>query len=109
MRLNRSVSHVLATATAVVCLTSLTVALAAQRDAISRIRIKNFGCINEQFYRGAQPGGRDYAALASAGVKTVVDLQQDGEGNEEELVQEAGMNFFRIRLSDTYWAFAETS
>ena len=103
MRLNRSFPYVLATATAVVCLSTLAVSLAAQRDAISRIRIKNFGCINEKFYRGAQPSGRDYAALASAGVKTIVDLQNDGEANEEGLVEAAGMKFFRIGMSDSSW------
>ena len=103
MRLNRSLSYVLATATAVVCLSTLTVSLAAQRDAISKIRIKNFGCINEKFYRGAQPSERDYAALASAGVKTIVDLQNDGEANEEGLVEAAGMKFFRIGMSDSSW------
>src|SRR2546427_2782169 len=107
MRLNRSFSYVLATATAVVCLSTLTVSLAAQRDAISRIRIKNFGCINEKFYRGAQPGKRDYAALASGGVKTIIDLQNDGEADEEGLVEAAGMKFFRIGMSDSSWPSPE--
>lgn len=107
MRLNRSVSHVLATATAVVCLSTLTATLAAQRDAISKIGIRNFGCINETFYRGAQPSKRDYAALASAGVKTIIDLQNDGEANEEGLVEAAGMKFFRIGMSDSSWPSAD--
>jgi protein tyrosine/serine phosphatase len=77
--------------------------LAAQRSAISNIRIKNFGCINEDFYRGAQPSEKDYASLASAGVKTVIDLQQEGEGREQEFVEGAGMKFFRIGLSDSSW------
>jgi protein tyrosine/serine phosphatase len=81
--------------------------LAAQRDAISKIGIKNFGCINEAFYRGAQPSKRDYAALASAGVKTIIDLQNDGEANEEGLVEAAGMKFFRIGMSDSSWPSAD--
>ena len=107
MRLNRSFFHVLAIAIAVVCLSTLTGALAAQRDAISKIRIKNFGCISEKFYRGAQPGERDYSSLAAAGVKTVVDLQQDGETREQGLVEAAGMRFFRIGMSDSSWPSPE--
>lgn len=107
MRVNRSLFHVLATTASVVCLLStLTVSLAAQRDA-SRIRIKNFGCINENFYRGAQPRERDYADLFSSGVKTVIDLQQDGEAHEQQLVEAAGMKFYRIGLSDSSWPSPE--
>src|ERR1041384_6280747 len=95
MRVNRSLFHVRATTVVVCLLATLTVALSAQRDA-SKIRIKNFGCINENFYRGAQPREKDYADLAAAGVKTVVDLQQDGEAREQELVEAAGMAIYRM-------------
>jgi len=80
----------------------MTVTLAAQRDA-ARIRIKNFGCINENFYRGAQPRESDYADLSAAGVRTVIDLQEDGEAREQQLVEAAGMKFYRIGLSDSSW------
>ena len=66
---------------------------------ISRVRIKNLGRINPTFFRGAQPEGRDYADLASAGIKTVIDLQADGERNEEQLVRAAGMEFHRIPMT----------
>jgi protein tyrosine/serine phosphatase len=103
MRVNRGLFHVLATGASVVCLLStLTVALAAQRDA-AKIRVKNFGCINENFYRGAQPRESDYADLSAAGVKTVIDLQEDGEAREQHLVEAAGMKFYRIGLSDSSW------
>ena len=103
MRVNRSLVNFQAMATDVVYLYASTGVLAAQRSAISNSRIKNFGCINEDFYRGAQPSEKDYAHLASAGVKTVIDLQQEGEGREQGLVEGAGMKFFRIGLSDSSW------
>lgn len=107
MRVNRTLFHFLATTTAVVCLLStLAVALAAQRDA-SKIKVKNFGCINENYYRGAQPRERDYADIAAAGVKTIVDLQEDGEAREQQLVEAAGMKFYRIGLSDSSWPSPE--
>ena len=68
---------------------------------VSRVRIDNFGRINASYYRGAQPESRDYADLASLGVKTVIDLQADFDhsGNEEQLVRTAGMEFVRIPMT----------
>jgi uncharacterized protein (TIGR01244 family) len=67
---------------------------------LSNIRIGNFGRIGATFYRGEQPEGRDYADLAALGVKTVIDLQADGENdNEEALVEAAGMKFYRIPMT----------
>lgn len=108
MRVNRKISRVVAgVTTSVLALAVLAVAQAAQRDASSRIRVDNFGCINEKFYRGAQPTGSDYKDLAALGIKTIVDLQQDGERNEQQMVEGAGMKFYRIGLSDSSWPSAE--
>ena len=63
------------------------------------IGIDNFGRINETYYRGAQPDGRDYTDLAALGVKTVIDLQQDGLAIERQFVESAGMKFFRIPMT----------
>jgi protein tyrosine/serine phosphatase len=52
------------------------------------------------YYRGEQPEGRDYADLAAIGIKTVIDLQADGENvNEAQLVKGAGMKFHRIPMT----------
>lgn len=104
MRVNRNFSPTFSAVTmAAAVLALLTVAQAAQRNSSSKTRISNFGCINENFYRGAQPKARDYEDLAAMGVKTVIDLQQDGERNEQQMVEAAGMKFFRIGLSDNSW------
>jgi protein tyrosine/serine phosphatase len=71
----------------------------AETTATTKVRIKNFGKINETYYRGAQPEGRDYADLAKMGVKTVIDLTRDGRADEPGLVQRAGMKFYRIPLT----------
>jgi tyrosine-protein phosphatase SIW14 len=60
------------------------------------IRIDNFGKVNDDYYRGAQPEGRDYADLAALGVRTVIDLTREGRSDEAALVHQAGMNFYRI-------------
>jgi tyrosine-protein phosphatase SIW14 len=66
-----------------------------------KIRIKNFGSINETFFRGAQPKEQDYADLAAMGIKTVIDLQRNGHEEEQSLVEAQGMKFFRIPMSDS--------
>jgi protein tyrosine/serine phosphatase len=66
----------------------------------SSIQISNFGRVDDRYYRGAQPSGRDYKDLASMGIKTVIDLQADGEASEAGQVRNAGMKFFRIPMSD---------
>jgi protein tyrosine/serine phosphatase len=104
MRVNLNFSRTLSVAAiAALALAQLTVAQPAQRNGSQTTRISNFGCINESFYRGAQPKGRDYDDLAAMGVRTVIDLQQDGERNEQQMVEAAGMKFYRIGLSDSSW------
>jgi tyrosine-protein phosphatase SIW14 len=66
-----------------------------------RIVIENFGRINDNYYRGAQPRGQDYADLAAMGIKTVIDLTRDGDRGEPAAVAGAGMRFFRIPLTTT--------
>lgn len=104
MRLKLTCSRTLsAAAITALALALLTVAQASQRNVTTKSNISNFGCINENFYRGAQPKSGDFAELAAMGVRTVIDLQEDGERNEEQMVKAAGMNFFRIGLSDSSW------
>ena len=68
--------------------------------SLSSIRIDNFGRLNPAYYRGAQPQGRDYADLAAIGIRTVIDLQADGDNSAEAgLVEAAGMRFYRIPMT----------
>jgi tyrosine-protein phosphatase SIW14 len=69
--------------------------------AFANVQIDNFGEINANYFRGAQPQGRDYQALAAAGIKTVIDLTEDGREDEPGLVKQAGMTFYRIPLTTT--------
>lgn len=87
--------------------TSPLVGLAAEKSSpgtgtassVPALGIDNFGRINETYYRGSQPDGRDYTDLAALGVKTVIDLQRDGPENERQLVEAAGMTFHRIPMT----------
>ena len=91
----------------VIALAILSAAQTSQREKTSKIQIKNFGCINDKFYRGAQPRDEDYADLAAMGVKTIIDLQQSGVGREQAMVESQGMKFYRIGMSDKSQPTAE--
>jgi protein tyrosine/serine phosphatase len=88
---------VLATAIAVLPVMSAT----AGESRITRttITIGNFGEVAPTYFRGEQPEGSDYATLAAFGIKTVIDLQADGQASEKGLVEKAGMAFHRIAMT----------
>lgn len=62
------------------------------------VRIKNFGQMDDRFYRGAQPGKNDYKDLAALGIRTVIDLREDPEGYEKPLVESLGMKYVNIPM-----------
>jgi tyrosine-protein phosphatase SIW14 len=66
----------------------------------STVSIDNFGRINANYYRGAQPMGQDYADLADLGIKTVINLtSHDAEPDEEAMVAKAGMRYVQIPMT----------
>jgi tyrosine-protein phosphatase SIW14 len=73
--------------------------LAAQTSVLPRVDIPNFGKINDNYYRGAQPKAADYSKLARLGIRTVIDLTKNGEEGEPSAVERHGMRFFRIPLT----------
>ena len=68
----------------------------------SGLKIKNFGRMDEHFYRGAQPKRVEYRELASAGVKTVIDLRDDPEHWAKAAAEEASLHYVNIPLSDSH-------
>jgi protein tyrosine/serine phosphatase len=82
-----------------VLLVALASTAAASAD-LSQIRIENFGRVNDNYYRGAQPEGRDYADLAAIGVKTVVNLtSDDADPAERAMAERARMHYFEIPMT----------
>ena len=77
-------------------------------NKLSKVAIKNFGCINENYFRGAQPQKEDYASLAAFGIKTVIDLQRDFNVEEQQMVESNGMKFVRFRMTTTERPDSET-
>jgi protein tyrosine/serine phosphatase len=72
----------------------------AQQPVFSNIKIKNFGQMDERFYRGAQPKKEDYKDLAALGVHTVIDLQAEPKDYEKPMVESLGMNYVNIPMVD---------
>jgi protein tyrosine phosphatase (PTP) superfamily phosphohydrolase (DUF442 family) len=67
---------------------------------ISEIRIQNFGRIDNNYYRGAQPRDRDYSDLAALGIRTVVNLTSfDALADEKAKVEGSGMQYFQIPMT----------
>jgi tyrosine-protein phosphatase SIW14 len=64
----------------------------------SNVKIKNFGQMDERFYRGAQPKEKDYESLKALGIKTVVDLQAEPKEYEKRIVESLGMRYVNIPM-----------
>ena len=69
-------------------------------SSFPNIKIKNFGQMDERFYRGAQPKEADYQNLADLGVNTVIDLREDPEAYEKPSVERLGMRYVNIPMDD---------
>jgi protein tyrosine/serine phosphatase len=63
------------------------------------VKVKNFGKMDENFYRGAQPEKDDYKSLADMGIKTIIDLRNDPTDYEKTEAEAAGLKYVNIRMS----------
>lgn len=74
-----------------------------QPNKFPNIKIKNFGQMDERFYRGAQPKESEYKDLAALGIKTIIDLRDDPTSYEKRAAEAAGMKYVNIAMSDTVY------
>ena len=82
---------------------------AAPTAGTVNVRIKNFGQMDDRFFRGAQPGKQDYKDLAALGIKTVIDLREDPEPYEKPLVEAQGMKYVNIPMLGKKYPTAEAT
>ena len=87
--------------TLLIGLTSSAVAQATHTLDQSNVKIKNFGQMDDRFFRGAQPKQQEYQQLAALGIKTVIDLTDDPKSYERPAVEALGMRYVNIPMSDT--------
>src|SRR6185295_10834497 len=83
---------------AVIALVLASSANAFSQEASSKVTIKNFGQMDDRFFRGAQPKQDDYGQLAALGIKTVIDLRDDPEAYEKQNVEALGMRYVNIPM-----------
>ena len=100
MSLNRkSFNKVVTSVFAVLVLAVVSQAQEVSSHHSSAIKIKNFGQMDDRFYRGAQPKNeQDYKALAALGIKTIIDLTDDPKEYEKPMVEALGMKYVHIPM-----------
>ncbi|HKP82361.1 MAG TPA: tyrosine-protein phosphatase [Pyrinomonadaceae bacterium] len=73
---------------------------AFSQDNKTNVTIKNFGQMDDRFFRGGQPKEDEYKELAALGIGTVIDLRDDPTSYEKQSVEAAGMKYVNIPMSD---------
>ena len=93
----------------VLALTVITQAQESTSPNNSKVQIKNFGQMDERFYRGAQPKEEDYKDLAAMGIKTVIDLTADPKPYEKAAVEALGMKYVNIPMIEKKYPTEEAT
>jgi protein tyrosine/serine phosphatase len=103
-----SFRHAVVTAVVLLlALTSTTVPAQQTTETPAGITIKNFGKVNDNYYRGEQPSLEEFAQLKRFGVKTVIDLRKDMLPQAPEQARSAGLQYFNIPLKASRMATEE--
>ena len=94
-------SSLVASLFAIFLLSSGAFAKGSSNPAFPNVTIKNFGQMDERFYRGAEPKKiEDIEALKGLGIKTVIDLQAEPNSAERGWVESVGMRYVNIPMVD---------
>src|SRR5260221_10333140 len=65
-------------------------------------RVANFGQVNGNYFRGAQPDQAGFLRLQSPRIPTVIDPPEDGKRDQPAWGASAGMQYFPNPLSSTH-------
>jgi protein tyrosine phosphatase (PTP) superfamily phosphohydrolase (DUF442 family) len=79
-------------------LTVVSAGVPTRTSSVAGVSIKNFGKVNEHYYRGSQPRQEEVEQLKKLGIKTVIDLRKDSERAEADWVRGAGLQYIGIPL-----------
>ena len=83
---------------ALIAILSLAAVASAQENSTTNVKIKNFGQMDDRFFRGAQPKEEQFKDLAQLGIRTIIDLRDDPEPYEKPMVESLGMNYVHIPM-----------
>jgi protein tyrosine/serine phosphatase len=92
------VSYALLAASAILSLAAVASAQETTSAETPRVKIKNFGQMDDRFFRGAQPKEKDYKDLAQLGIRTIIDLRDDPEAYEKRAAESLGMTYINIPM-----------
>jgi len=113
---NRFLSHKVwgaAAAVTLICAITLTAnAIPGHKQTAGdnvAVEIENFGKVNDHFYRGAQPKGRNYEQLAALGIKTIVDLREDARDDARSATERARMRYINLPMKEKSYPQADTA
>lgn len=95
---SRSYVSILFALISLVLATSVTAFTQETEKAKPAVSIKNFGQMDERFFRGAQPKEKQYRELVALGIKTVIDLREDPKEYEKPAVEALGMRYVNIPM-----------
>jgi protein tyrosine/serine phosphatase len=102
-----------ATAGALICAMTLTAGAIPDHKQTAgdhvAVDIENFGKVNDHFYRGSQPKGRNYEQLAALGIKTIVDLREDAKDDARSATERAGMRYVNLPMKEKSYPRADTA
>jgi protein tyrosine/serine phosphatase len=100
MRNIRKISPALIAALALIFSFSALASGKSKNVKFPNVKIKNFGQMDDRFFRGARPDDGDYASLAALGVQTIIDLTDNSREYEEPAVKAAGLRYINIPMED---------
>ena len=100
MRNIRKISPALIATLALIFSVSALASAKSKNVKFPNVKIKNFGQMDDRFFRGARPDVDDYTALAELGVQTIIDLTDNSRQYEEPAVKAAGLRYINIPMED---------
>ena len=102
IKLNRSYLSVLFAVVSLVLASAVTAfSQDSNKSDTSKVSIKNFGQMDDRFFRGGQPKENEYQELTALGIHTVIDLQDNPTSYEKRNVEALGMKYINIPMSDS--------
>src|SRR6185436_2566697 len=93
-------SHVFAIFAVIMGTAAISVFCQTTPGSFAGIDIRNFGQMDEHYYRGAQPKEKDYAKLKALGINTIIDLQIKPTKYEKADAEALGMKYINIPMYD---------
>src|SRR5215218_3919780 len=104
--IRRSYASVLFAIISFISLSSVA-AFAQESQTTPAVSIKNFGQMDDRFFRGGQPKENEYRELAALGINTIIDLRDDPKDYEKTNAEALGMHYVNIAMSDKDYPPAE--